>query len=150
MWGSALNASPVSGVSLNQYLPQSNVSLDDLDVRDAKNNSIKTPASQKEIQEIFQSGLFSLLVETELYSVAGTLSMLERTLGLATQAFGRKLPTLLRSLTTALLPSRKYSTHTSLAVPGLFFGGLAAAFFSITAFLASSFEVRIPTLVLRC
>lgn len=62
------------------------VMFDDVDVRDNNNNLILDAKSQQDLKDVFQSGLFSLLINSELYTYARAAAVLAKKLGLGAQA----------------------------------------------------------------
>jgi hypothetical protein len=93
--------------------------FDGLDVRDANNQPIKTQQAIDGLTEIFESGLFNLLTTSELYTEANTLSMLEKTLKLASENLSRNLPESVKNVTASFLPSLKQLQKPIVCLAGL-------------------------------
>ncbi len=86
VWGAAGGTAPQTGV-FNFPTQCIQESLDGLDARDTNNNTIASAQAQQDLRDIFESGLFSLLTNTELYTYARALSKLQKNLGMGAHAF---------------------------------------------------------------
>jgi hypothetical protein len=151
MGGSAASALPVSSVSIPQYLPHIILSFDDLDVRDADNNVVQASAAQNALQDLFASGLYGAMVESELHSMARAFSILEIKLNHTAQSFARRLQVLIQCLSPAWLPSRRNLECVACMARGpALFAGLAAPAILAAAFSDSSRSIPLAFPVLRC
>lgn len=101
------SASSRSYFHSDSFLPQADANLQDLDARDANNQPIKDNALKNELESIFTSGLNALLLQSNLYPFARTLSLISQKLMLASSSLVPLLPSPLRDLFSVLRTSIK-------------------------------------------
>lgn len=102
--GSGAHRSAQAGVfSLDHFLPNAVTSFDDLDVRDEANRQIQSITAINDLKDLFQAGVFNLLVQAELPSVARALSIIEQKLNLAGHSLARALPKACQQFLAAIL-----------------------------------------------
>jgi hypothetical protein len=97
------------------FMPEIAVSFDDLDARDENNNPVKTYAAKQQLQEIFQAGLYNLLLFSELRAVAETLNLIRIKLNLSALAFARQVYNFAGKIAFTFIPSKKTQWHKILA-----------------------------------
>jgi hypothetical protein len=115
-----LDASQCAVFSFNT-LPDDAVSFEDLDARDNNNQPVVSFAAKEELQSLFQSGLFTLLVQSEIPSIAKALSVIRTTLNLAAQTLRSRVPECVKTLLFTLLPSvRRQLDKTLVSLSGIF------------------------------
>lgn len=95
------------GVFILSNLSNIDLSFSDLDSRDADNNPVSTPKAKDELKGIFQTGLYALLLQADLYTVAEMLSAIRKQLNLASRTLTRALPQRVFQIICALLPVKK-------------------------------------------
>lgn len=123
---------------------------DGLDARDAANEPVTTKKAKDGLTEIFQSGLFNLLVNSELYSVAEVLSSLSRSLNLAAQNLVNNIPESIQNLIASFLPTIKQLQKILICLTGLFgFGFLVCKMLRATSD-ESRATIQLAPVVLRC
>jgi hypothetical protein len=132
-------------------LPKFNSSLDNLDPRDTDNGAVNTVEARKELEDLFSSGLYSLLCLKKIYTTNELAGLLSNALNLGRSFLTRDVPRSFGRLVFAILPSEKRRNSSALcSLPGfLIFPSIIL--FGLTAFLTQD----IPTsdkalLVLRC
>jgi hypothetical protein len=108
------------GVFYLSNLSQIDLSFTDLDARDADNNPVNTPKNTEQLQGIFQAGLYELLTQADLYSVAAALSAIKKKLNLASQTLTRALPQRAFQIICALLPVKKSWENLLVTLAGFF------------------------------
>lgn len=126
------------------------VSLNDLDVRDSNNNPVTSPESKQQLTQIFQSGLFQILTQAELYSVAAALSVIRKALNLADFSFARSLPQKTFEIFCALLPVKKNWDKLLVALSVLFVFTVTSNLLSLLPNCSTPAAKSSAPLVLRC
>ncbi len=124
--------------------------LDDLDPRDATNQSIQTKKALDGLTEIFQSGLFNLLTAAEIYSTVEVLSTLSKSLNLAAQSLVRNLPSTVQNLMAVFLPSMKQLQNILVCLSGISSFVFFAFCLSLTAYNLTLPSLHSSPVVLRC
>lgn len=147
----AAKATRAGESSLPSVFPVVNTTFSDLDARDENNQPIQTPETIENLAGLFQSGLYALLMQADLPSVARTLSILSAQLNLAASALARRLPAAAKIVVAAVVNQlRKFFVSPLVPFAGLlpFFVVCAGALLPL---LAVSYPSRIrPADVLRC
>ncbi|OGS19698.1 MAG: hypothetical protein A2219_00890 [Elusimicrobia bacterium RIFOXYA2_FULL_50_26] len=79
--------------------------LEDLDPRDEYNRPVTAASAKKNIENLFTAGLYELLVNTEIHSIASALAVLRRYLNLAAVSLGGAAGAAAQKFIVAILPS---------------------------------------------
>ena len=95
-------------------------SLDGLDVRDAANNRVNTIRNVNQLREVFQSGLYTLLTQADLCTVAAALAAVQKSIDLASGTLTRHFPQKALQIFSAFLPSKKKWENALTALIGAF------------------------------
>lgn len=72
-----------TGVLQFNGIPEASLDFNDLDARDANNQPIATQSKKQELVQLFQSSLFTLLVNSEIHIIAESLAMVRISLNLS-------------------------------------------------------------------
>lgn len=146
----SLSASPTGVSFFSTGLDQAGFSFSDLDVRDANNQPVVSPEAKNEMQDLFISGLFDLLVYSETYAIAQALGIIEKALNLGGQSLVRDIPATVGRVASALFVSLKKFRAVLSSFPALPSFSLPAMmlFLSTLCFLPAL--ERAPLLFIRC
>lgn len=126
-------------LSFSGAIPVVTADFGDLDARDANNQPIQTSETTETLQIIFQTGLYALLMQPNLSSVARMLSILSDKLNLAACALARRLPAAAQAVYAAVVNQlRKFFASPLLPCAGLM------SFFVVCA------GILLPLLTIRC
>jgi len=126
------------------------LAFDDLDVRDSNNQPIQTVTAKQELKDLFQSSLYTALVQSELYTMAAVFSIFEKALNMAATALVKDIAATVGGMIAALLPSTKEWKHILVCVSSLL--GFSLLLFSCSL-LPESYPlsfIRIAPLNLLC
>jgi hypothetical protein len=132
-------------------LPQITQSLDDLDPRDSKNQSITTSVAQQGLKDIFSCGLYNLLTVKKIYTTNEVSDLLARVLNLGRVFITKDIPVLFGKFIYAILPSQKKKYFELFgALPGFLIFPIIIIF-GINSFLITDRPTSNKAfLVLRC
>lgn len=131
-------------------LNQDAIVVEDLDARDANNQPITTPKAKTELINLFRSGLFEILTQSELYSIATALSILKKSLNLTAFAFTRALPQKTIQIFSALLPVKKTWDKLLVLLSSLLVIAVSRNLLSLLPSCSSPAAKFTAPLVLRC
>ncbi|MBN1823050.1 MAG: hypothetical protein JW803_01885 [Endomicrobiales bacterium] len=154
MWGLALGEAKASfqpGVfSIDGCPPTMMADFSDLDARDASNNPVATAEAKEDLKEIFQSGLFNLLVNSELYSVAQTLSALAKQINACAHTISRNLPIAVKTLIAVIFTTIKGISKAQPHGSGLFVLTLLFVSLLVSQLRFMSVNIRTFSPAIRC
>ncbi|OGS35761.1 MAG: hypothetical protein A2293_07655 [Elusimicrobia bacterium RIFOXYB2_FULL_49_7] len=151
VWAAQATAPSQTGVFLfAECLPQVNLDFDDLDPRDENNKPLQNVAAQNDLKDLFKSGLYQLLVKSELYTMAMALAALQTRLNLAACGFARELPLVAKHIIAVVLLSPRQWDKVLECLSGiLIFASLVIACHLVAINCKISFLLTAPV-VLRC
>lgn len=93
------------------FLVSPQVDISDLDVRDAQNHRIFSPASHEELTELFRENLVNLMVFAPSHAMAATMSWIESISYLFNRSILRKLSTIFETIQVLILPPSRRFVH---------------------------------------
>ncbi|MHB9154305.1 MAG: hypothetical protein ACYC5N_01270 [Endomicrobiales bacterium] len=130
---------------------QTGFSFAGLDARDADNRPVRTSLAREELESIFQSSLYHLLVCAETYTIARALASIRKKLNLDTQSLVRQLPPALGRMLYALCAPQKRSGQDVLMMLSVLLAcAMAVHSFVLSLFHHPSAGARMPLLFVRC
>lgn len=152
LWGKEdICASQKAVFLFRDCLPQIENSVQDLDCRDLNNQSIQDTAAKNNLEEIFTTGLFDLLTNSEIHSIVNALKIIKKKLNLGADSFFPALPDFFCDVFAVILSSLKKQTDSSLI---LFSGFLPFKLFLVFLLAITSSIVFAPLRrifeILRC
>ena len=122
--------------------------LDTFDARDKFNRPIETRQAKQQICSLFTSGLYTLLVCSELHYSVEMLSIIQRILSSAKNFLARNIEEICVKFVQAILPQVK-KVVVSLALI-IFITLQIFLTFHISSYLFFSPKVKVAPLILRC
>ena len=150
IWGAtAVNAAQTTGV-FNFSLPSIESNFQDLDSRDTDNNPVSTIDAQQGLRDIFYSGLFSLVIVTELYTYARAAEFLAKKLGLGDSSLvATPLALVVRAMET-LCTSGLWKNCLTALIASFILAVLAVVRRYVPTSMLSPISVAMAPVVLRC
>lgn len=140
---------PTGVAFLPADIDQAGFYFSDLDARDSNNRRIVTAEAKSELQDIFRAGLFNLLVNSKIHSIAQALCVIEKELNLGAQSLVRNIPVVVGRIMPALCISlKKFAVHVSFPTLPSFF--LPALMVLLTSFCLMPACPRATLLFIRC
>ncbi|MBN1620988.1 MAG: hypothetical protein JW871_00165 [Endomicrobiales bacterium] len=103
----ATGASKTEVFYLSDFLPQISDSFEDLDARDENNQPIENQNAIIELQMLFRSGLYNLLLYSEIHSISRSLEIIKKKLSLAAFAFTKRWRYIVNRCISCLAPNTK-------------------------------------------
>jgi hypothetical protein len=122
--------------------------LDTFDARDKFNRPIKTRQAKQQLSSLFTSGLYTLLVYSELHYSMEMLSIIQRILSSAKNFFTRNIEEICVKFVQAILLQIKKFVVPLTAI--LFITIQIFSTFHIFSYLFFSPKIKVAPLVLRC
>lgn len=125
--------------------------LDQADPRDNTNQPVASSSAREELQSIFQAGLYTLLLQSDIHSIAEACNQLKIKLNLAAQYLFHALPDIVKALALALPPlSRKFLERFLTLLAGLFVFQQLITAVPILTHLDRCTARRMAPTILRC
>ena len=106
--------------------------LEDLDPRDEHNQPVTEVSAKKNIENLFTSGLYGLLVNAQIHSIASALAALERYLNLAAASICGAAASAAHRFAVAILPSPRQ------------WGKILQLLFSLFSFILLTVNLKSP------
>ncbi|OGS03737.1 MAG: hypothetical protein A2339_07910 [Elusimicrobia bacterium RIFOXYB12_FULL_50_12] len=145
-----LRASEPGAFSLSKYLPQAAVSFHDLDLRDSNNQTVQDRRAKENLINLFSSGLYTLLVESDIHTFAAALSALQKKLNPGALALVAGAAGKISESFSAIISLVRQLEKNILPMAGFMAFVLAAALLSLTTYRLSLTTVSASLQVLRC
>jgi hypothetical protein len=132
------------------FLPNIDCDFTNLDARDMNNQPMKRSSARKELRALFMTNLTTLLVCSEIKTMAGALAVIKNKLKLNDFSFARKLPLLSVNVIDVFFQQVKKFLFVLLAcLSGVLAINLSKSNFAVCALQAVSSKKLAPV-VLRC
>ena len=126
------------------FLVSPQVDLADLDVRDAQNHRIISPAAHEELTQLFRENLVNLMVFAPSHAMAVTMSWIESISYLFNKPILRKLSIIFESLQVLILPPSRRFVHNVNNLWVTFSVGLFAGILFLSALNLPRSPQRVP------
>jgi hypothetical protein len=122
--------------------------LDTFDARDKFNRPIKTRQAKQQLSSLFTSGLYTLLVCSELHYSMEMLGIIQRILSSAKKFLARNIEEICVKFVRAILPQiKKFVVSLALII---FITLQIFLTFHVSSYLFFSPKIKVAPLILRC